>query len=103
MKIIYFHKDIKSFILSLENKIANKVINTIRLLSIEEYHLSMPFSKKLEKDLYELRILNTKNIRIFYTFYENQIVLLHIIDKKTQKLKLNDLKTARNRLSLLYS
>ncbi|MCR4334239.1 MAG: type II toxin-antitoxin system RelE/ParE family toxin [Patescibacteria group bacterium] len=103
MKVFYFHPDIKLFFNSLEDMVSAKVSSTIKLLSIEEYHLSMPYSKKIEKNLYELRISSFQNIRIFYTFYEDQIVLLHAINKKTQKLKLKDLSTTRNRLKLLHS
>ncbi len=103
MLIKYFHNDIKQFIDSLEDKVSAKVNSVIELLSIEEYHLSMPFSKKIEKNLYELRIFSLQNIRVFYTFFENEIVLLHVINKKTEKLELNDLRTARQRLIHLHS
>ncbi|MDO8575434.1 MAG: type II toxin-antitoxin system RelE/ParE family toxin [bacterium] len=102
MLITYFHKDIKSFLNSLEKAVKAKVDSMIIILSVEEYHLSMPYSKKIEKGIYELRILNLQNIRIFYTFYEGQIVLLYACNKKTQKLKLNYLNTVRKRLALLH-
>ncbi len=103
MKISYFHPDIKTFLNSLQNEVRVKVYGVIELLAIREYHLTLPFSKKIEKDIYELRISSLQNIRIFYTFHNNQIVLLHIVNKKTQKLSLHDLSTARRRLSILQS
>jgi phage-related protein len=103
MKIVYFHNNINLFIRSLEDRVSAKVNSAIKYLSIEEYHLSMPYSKKIEKDIYELRISSIQNIRIFYTFYENSIVVLHAIKKTTQKLELRDLKTARQRLRDLHS
>lgn len=103
MKVTYFHPDIKIFFDALEDRVGAKVDSAIQLLSVEEYHLSMPYSKKIERDLYELRISSIQNIRIFYTFFDKQIVLLHAINKKTQKLELNDLKTVRRRLWLLRS
>lgn len=62
----------------------------------------MPDSKRLEKDLYELRIRSIESIRIFYTFFENQIILLYAIHKKSQELKYKDLSTARQRLNFLH-
>lgn len=103
MEITYFHPDIEYYLESLEKKTKDKVSRTIHLLSRMGYRLSMPFSKKIEKNLYELRILTPENIRVFYTFYQDKIVLLHAIHKKTQKLILKDLNTARNRLKLLLS
>jgi phage-related protein len=103
MKISFFHEDIKSFLDALEAKMRAKVNATIKLLSMEAYHLSMPYSRKVEKNLYELRISSIQNIRIFYTFHDNKIVLLHAIYKKTDKLPLHDLNTARQRLYNLHS
>lgn len=103
MRIKYYHKDIESFRNSLEKVVRAKVNATIKLLSIKEYHLSMPYSRRIERDLYELRISSLQNIRIFYTFYNDDIVLLFAINKKTQKLNNNDLNTARQRLYALHS
>ncbi len=103
MKISYYHKDIQSFLNSLEKAVKAKVVSSLELLSIEEYHLSMPYSKRVEKDLYELRVSSLQNIRIFYTFYDGEIVLLYGFNKKTQRLTWNNLNTARRRLKDLHS
>ena len=96
-----FHIDIRKFIDSLLKEERNKVEWAVKMLEIKEYRIEMPFSRKIENDLYELRIKSSKNIRIFYTFYQDSIVLLHIISKKSQKLPLRDVNTARNRLKEL--
>lgn len=103
MKISYYHKDIQSFLDSLEKAVKAKVVSSLELLSIEDYHLSMPYSKRVEKDLYELRVSSLQNIRIFYTFYDGEIVLLYGFNKKTQRLTWNNLNTARRRLKDLHS
>lgn len=101
MDILYFHYDIAVFLDSLEKTTRAKINRLIRLLSEKEYRLAMPYSRKLEKDLYELRARSGQNIRVFYTFYQNKIVLLHVVSKKTQRLEKQDLETARARLALL--
>lgn len=101
MEITNIHPDINKFIESLDISTNSKLVKTIQLLAIEEYHLGMPYSKKIESNLYELRIKNTQNIRVFYTFNNNAIVLLHIVNKKSQKLIKKDLETARKRLDWL--
>jgi phage-related protein len=95
------HSDIRKFINSLPEEDRIKVGKTIEILEKKEYSLEMPHSKKIENDLYELRIKSSKNIRIFYTFHQNNIALLHIINKQSQKLSAKDLNTARNRLKWL--
>jgi phage-related protein len=103
MEIVYFHPDIKSFIASFGNDTAPDIFSAFDILASKGYLLSMPLSKKVEKGLYELRIQGRHNVRVFYTFHKEYIVLLHIIEKKTQKLRLQDLNTARKRLRHLHS
>lgn len=103
MDIQYVHRDIEVFLDSLEKSTRAKVNRLIRLLSEKEYRLAMPYSRKLGKDLYELRARSGQNIRVFYTFFRNRIVLLHIVSKKTQRLEKQDLETARTRLALLHT
>lgn len=102
MEIDYFHKDIKEFLKNLDSATRAKAYLLIEALGIEEYKLSMPYSKKIDRNLYELRTQSIQNIRIFYTFFRNTIVLLHCIHKKTQKLEKRDLETAKRRLSNLH-
>jgi|SRR3989344_3832468 len=95
------HSDIRKFINSFPEEDRIKVGKTIEILEKKEYSLEMPHCKKIENDLYELRIKSSKNIRIFYTFHQNNIALLHIIKKQSQKILTKDLNTARNRLKWL--
>jgi phage-related protein len=103
MEIFNIHTDIDKFTDTLDPYTRGQILRVVDLLRFEEYHLSMPYSKKIERNLYELRIKATKNIRIFYTFYKDNIVFLHIFNKEKQKLPKKDLETARNRLQWLHS
>jgi phage-related protein len=103
MEIISVHTDIQKFIYALDDKTNHQIVRILELLEFQEYRIGMPYSKKIEKDLYELRIKSTLNIRIFYTFYNSKIYLLHIINKEKQKLLPKDIDTARRRLASLQS
>ncbi len=35
---------------------------------MEGYNIAMPYSKMIERDIYELRVKSNQNIRVFYTF-----------------------------------
>jgi|SRR3990167_10647910 len=96
------HTGINKFIDNLSEEDRIKTLKIMGFLEMKEYSLEMPYSKKIEKDIYELRISGSKNIRIFYTFYKDSIFLLHIIKKQSQKLPLKDLNTARDRLKALH-
>ena len=101
MEVKYYHRDIERFLNSLDKTTRARVDRSIQLLSQRTYQLMMPDSKRLEKDLYELRIRSIENIRIFYTFFDGQIILLYAIHKKSHELKHKDLFTARQRLNFL--
>ena len=102
MEIKFFHHDVKIFLDGLERGTHAKVIRLLEFLAANGQYLPMPHGKRLEKDLYELRVQSLQNVRIFYTFYQNQIFLLYAIVKKDQKLRKKDLEVARKRLSLLH-
>jgi phage-related protein len=103
MEIFNIHPDIDRFVESLDSQTRGKFLRTTQLLKIKEYSLSMPYSKKIEKDIYELRIKSARNVRIFYTFHKETIMFLHMIDKGRQKLDRKDIDTARKRLVRLQS
>lgn len=94
MEIVTVHSDIIDTIKSFDAVTQAKIARLTELLEMKEYRLGMPYSKKIASNLYELRIKSIQNVRIFYMFYNNQIVLLHIITKKAQKLSKKDIKKA---------
>ena len=64
---------------------------------LEYLLLGMPYSKKLTKEINELRIRGREEIRILYTFSKSNIYLLHAFKKKTQKTSKKEIKTAEAR------
>lgn len=65
--------------------------------------LGMPLIRKLEPGLWEVRIrLDDRIARVIVTVEEDTMVLLHGLIKKSQKLLLQDLQLARQRLRALH-
>ncbi|MBA3709967.1 MAG: type II toxin-antitoxin system RelE/ParE family toxin [Planctomycetes bacterium] len=61
--------------------------------------LGMPLVRKMAPGLWELRSTIPDGIaRLFFTVWEEQVVVLHAFVKKTQKTPENELKTAQRRL-----
>lgn len=89
------------FIQTLNPKTKSKLIELMDLL--EEYGLKIgfPHSRKLTgTKLWELRILNPDNIRIFYVAIVNKkFLLLHGFNKKKQKTERKEIRIARDRLA----
>lgn len=60
----------------------SKVDIFIQILEIKGPFLRPPFIKKLQKNLYELRVMSRPPLRIFYTQKGQNFILLHVFFKK---------------------
>lgn len=104
-KILYYKTfqgadPVYEFINSLDGKIKSKIINTIDLLEEFGIGLGLPHAKKLTgTSLWELRVLGSNNIRIFYVaVIGKNFLLLHGFQKKKQKTDRREIKIATDRL-----
>jgi phage-related protein len=89
-------KPVEEFIDTLEENMQVKVFRQIGLLKDYGNMLREPHSSIVGNGIYELRIIESRNIvRIFYFFKTGKtIVLTNGIVKKTQKLPSSAIKTA---------
>lgn len=94
---------VKEYIKSLDSKIVSKISSGINLLEKHGPFLGMPYSKKLTKDLYELRVRGKQEARVIYGFIGRTIYLLHAFVKKTQKTPIKEIETAGKRFQGLKS
>lgn len=94
-------RPVKEFIKSLSSSTIAKVTSTINLLEQYGPLLNMPHSKKVIGEIYELRIRGREEVRIFYAFRGNKIILLHAFQKKSQKTPAKEIKLALVRLKYL--
>lgn len=92
---------VNEFMLSLEPKTESKVRGVIRLLKAFGINVGLPHVKKLTgTDLWELRIVGSDSIRIFYVAITGKaFLLLHGFKKKTDKTPAKEIKTALDRLN----
>jgi phage-related protein len=79
-------KPVQEFLDSLETKMRVKALNSLTLLEQSGNELREPYSKPIEKGIFELRIQFAGDIsRIFYFFYMGKkIILTNGFIKKTQ-------------------
>jgi len=92
---------VEEFISGLEKETIAKVLRVIDLLEKFGIKLTMPHSKKINNEIYELRIRGKQEIRIFYAFHKDKIILLHGFVKKSYKTPPREINTAINRLKQL--
>lgn len=94
-------RPITEFIKKQQPQTIAKIVHLIDLLEIHGNLLSMPHSKRLEQNLYELRIRGKEEIRIIYGFVGSTIYLLSGFKKQKQKTPKKEIETARQRLLVL--
>ena len=95
MEVIYLPKA-EGFVRSLDPVAKNQTLVMVDMLEEMGYLLKMPFSKSLGKGLFELRVVGNNHVRIFYSFYDGKIYLLHGIIKKTQRIPQREIALSRN-------
>lgn len=101
MEIVFFDSKLEKFIFTLEKSTIAKFRRIVLLLAKYRRNLGMPYSKRIDANLYELRIKGTQEVRVFYIFYSNKIVLIHAFIKKSQKIPRTELNLALKREKLL--
>ena len=100
-RVKFVRDDIQEFLLSFNDLTVSKIINSLELLDELGESIRPPRSKKVAKRIYELRIISDLSVRIFYTFNNKNIVVLHAFVKKSQKIPLKELELAIHRLKYL--
>ena len=105
-KILFYEnsrgeRPVQEFITTLSPSSQSKVIGSVRLLREFGMFLKMPHSKKITKNLYELRIRGKEEVRIFYAFSRGKIYLLHAFKKKSQRTPSKEIKLAEARLATI--
>lgn len=95
---IFFNDKVESFILSLEKPTIAKVLHVIDLLEKFGHQLNLPHSKKVNADLFELRIRGQQEVRIFYTFQKGNVTILHGFIKKSQRIPKREIEQAKRKL-----
>jgi len=88
---------VQDFIESQDQSTRSKYARLIALLIEYGPALHFPYSRKLTKNLYELRSQGDTKIRIIYTQINQKFTILHAFKKKTQKTPFKEIKTAEQR------
>lgn len=94
-------KPVDDFVKAQDQSTISKIAFRIDILEKFGPRLSMPYSRKITDQLYELRIRGKVEIRILYGFKNNEAVLLHAFKKKQDKIPQREIETAQSRLLTL--
>lgn len=104
-KAVYYEDErnirpVEKFINGLSPKTRAKVLARIAFLEERWQDIRRPYVDTLKEGLYELRVIfSGKQIRVIYAYmFENYIVLLHGIIKKTKEVPGEDMLKAKSRM-----
>ncbi len=95
---IEYEGGVKKFTNLIQASTRAKLTRAVSLMIEHGPDLGMPLSRKIDSQLYELRIRGTQEVRIFYACIKKTIVMLHGFVKKTQKIPSRELKKAYKHL-----
>ena len=90
-------RPVADFIKKQQPQAIAKIAHFIDLLEVHGSLLGMPHAKKLETNLYELRVRGKEEIRIIYGFKGKIIYILHGFKKQKQKTPQKEIVIARQR------
>jgi phage-related protein len=62
------------------------------------HELGLPHSKNIAKNLFELRVRGTQEVRLFYAFHERKALILHGFIKKSKRIPARELQIANKKL-----
>ena len=96
------HPEIHKLLQTFDERTKGKFAQVVDTLIACGSHITMPYSKKIASDLFELRISGSVEVRVFYTFYCDKAYLLYAFVKKSQKIPLKEMRIALRRKSELY-
>lgn len=91
-------KPVLEFIKAQQLPARTKISHLMDLLKKHGHMLGVPQSKRLQPELYELRIRGKEELRILYSFKGEVIILLHAFKKQTQKTPQKEIIIALKRM-----
>jgi len=97
-----FESEFKKFVNKLDKASRARLSKEINVLEKHGVGLEMPYSKRINSQLWELRTSGQQRVRILYHIEGMKIYLLNWFVKKTKKLPIKELETATRRLSYTY-
>ena len=106
LSVVFFRTDagrepVRQWLKSLDETDRKVIGEDIKLVQFR-WPLGLPLVRKMEPHLWEIRsdLSQGRIARVLFTIEGSEMALLHCFIKKSQKILLRDLSTARNRRDL---
>ena len=96
---IFDKSEFASFVCKLDRTSKARLARDISMLKEKGPDLRMPLAKKIDKNLWELRISGKQRVRVIYSIRGRRIVVVNWFIKKSQKIPAWELRLAIKRLT----
>jgi phage-related protein len=99
-EIVYYNTNVQEAILKWPKKMLQRYLRIVDLIGKGGPDLGMPFTKSIEKGLFEIRVKAQEGIgRAFFCYLvKSKIIILHSFIKKTQKTPKKEVDITRRRM-----
>ncbi len=88
-------KKVREFIDQQADEVQAEYVKIVEILEAEG-RLIEPFGKKIDRDLFEIRMRRGKQVRVLYFYFSDDLVIgVHGFVKKSQKTPPNEIKQAK--------
>ncbi len=85
MKINFLFTKTYDFLFGLDDTSVGKINKSIGLLERHGSTIKYPHTKYIANGVFELRVIGSIHIRIFFVFRDGEAFILHAFVKKTEK------------------
>jgi len=86
MEIKFLFSKTYDFLLSLDDSSVARINRSLSLLEKYGNTAAYPHTKYLAQGIFELRVIGVKHIRIFFVYRNDEVMVLHALIKKTNKI-----------------
>jgi phage-related protein len=101
MKVIIVDK-VEDFLDSLDAETRASSRRLIEMLREFGSMLRMPYSKNIMPEIFELRVIGQQNVRLIFTYlYNDTAIIFHAFIKKTEQIRLKEIKLIRTKFNNL--
>ena len=92
-------KKVRTFVERQPDEVQAEYLKIVDQLE-KDGRLIEPFGKKLDRELFEIRVRRGKQVRVLYFYFaENRVIGVHGFVKKSQKTPKTEIKQARRVMS----
>jgi phage-related protein len=94
--------EVISFIDSLELKVRGKIRKRFIMLEEFGHMIRMPYSRYILPGIFELRTMGKDNVRLIYTFKDNEAIVFHVFLEKTESMTFHEISIIKQKFNNLH-